>query len=82
MLVPMYPLSPSQLRGSAERSTLDSPRQWLSWRLPGIGSEIHARRPVMVQATCTFIPVVLRFPEYNSGCALHDQHGSSVPCTM
>ena len=27
----------------------------------------------MVQATCTFIPVVLRFPEYSSGCALHDQ---------
>jgi len=50
--------------------------------IPGIGSEIHARHPVMVQATCTFIPVVLRFPEYSSGCALHDQHGSSVPSTM
>jgi hypothetical protein len=37
---------------------------------------------VMVQATCTFIPVVLRFPEYSSGYALHDQHGSSVPSTM
>lgn len=36
----------------------------------------------MVQATCTFIPVVLRFPEYNSGCALHDQYGSSVPSTI
>src|SRR6266700_5417848 len=82
MLLPMYPLSPSQLRGPSERSTPDSPRQWLSWRLPGIGSETHAGHPVMVQATCTFIPVVLRFPEYSSGCALHDQHGSSVPSTM
>src|SRR6516225_130603 len=82
MLLPMYPLSPGRLRGPAERSTPDSPRQWLSWRLPGIGSEIHARHPVMVQATCTFIPVVLRFAEYRSGCVLHDQHGSSVPSAM
>jgi len=27
----------------------------------------------MVQAICTFIPAVLRFPEYSSGCALHAQ---------
>ena len=67
MLLPTYPLSPSQLRGSTERRAPDSPRQWLSWRLPEIGSEIHARHPVMVQATCTFIPVVLCFPEYSSG---------------
>lgn len=46
--------------------------------LIGVGD----RHPVMVQATCTFIPVALRFPEYSSGCALHDQHGSSVPSTM
>src|SRR6266496_6394969 len=35
----------------------------------------------IVQATCTFIPVVLCFPEYSSGCPAHDQHGSSVPST-
>jgi hypothetical protein len=31
-----------------------------------------------VQATWTFIPVVLCFPEYSSLCPAHDQHGSSV----
>src|ERR1700760_2654557 len=36
----------------------------------------------MVQATWTFIPVVLCFPEYSSLCPAHDQHGSSVPSRM
>ena len=36
----------------------------------------------MVQATWTFIPVVLCFPEYSSLCPSHDQHGSSVPSRM
>src|SRR5271166_1243005 len=36
----------------------------------------------MVQATWTFIPVVLCFPEYSSWCPSHDQHGSSVPSRM
>jgi len=43
---------------------------------------LQAHAVPMVQATCTFIPVVLCFPEYSSGCALHDQHGSSVPSAM
>src|SRR5215207_8553783 len=82
MLFPTYPLSPSQLRGSTVSRTPDSFRQWLSCRLPATGSEIQARRPARVQATCTLIPVVLCFPEYSSGLDVHDQHGSRVPSTM
>jgi DNA-directed RNA polymerase specialized sigma24 family protein len=37
--------------------------QCISWRLPSTGSEIQAISPSRVQATCTFIPVVLCFPE-------------------
>ena len=36
----------------------------------------------MVQATWTFIPVVLCFTEQSSRCAAHDQQGSSVPSTI
>src|SRR5208283_2322990 len=82
MLFPMYPLSPIQLPGSSVRRTLDSLRQYVSCRLPAIGSEIHASCPARVQATCTFMPVVLCLPEYSSGCDAHDQHGSRVPSTM
>jgi hypothetical protein len=35
--------------------------------------------PLSVQATWTFIPVVLCLPDYSSGCAAHDQQGSRVP---
>ena len=35
-----------------------------------------------MQATWTFMPVVLCLPEYSSGRVAHDQHGSSVPSTM
>ena len=40
----------------------------MSWRLPSIGSEIQEILPTSVHAICTFIPVVLCFSEYNSGC--------------
>jgi hypothetical protein len=79
---PTYPLSPIQLPGSSVSRTPDSRRQCVSCRLPSIGSEIQARLPSRVQATCTFMPVVLCLPEYNSGFEAHDQHGSSVPSTM
>src|ERR1022692_1934865 len=79
MPFPMYALSPIQLPGSSVRRTPDSLRQYVSCRLPSTGSEIHASLPARVQATCTFIPVVLCLPEYSSGCPAHDQHGSSVP---
>src|SRR6266542_6969666 len=82
MLLPTYPLSPIQSFGSRVRRTPDSFRQCVSWRLPSIGSEIQARCPDRVQVTWTFMPVVLCFPEYNSGCEAHDQQGSRVPSTM
>lgn len=66
MSLPTY-LSPTQLSGSRFSSTPDSLRQCESWRLPSIGSEIHARVPLRVQATCTFMPVVLCLPEYTFG---------------
>src|SRR5712691_10353903 len=46
-----------------------------------MGSEIHASFSARVQATWTFMPVVLCLPEYSSGREAHDQHGSSVPST-
>src|SRR5512135_3018130 len=82
MLCPMYALSPIQSRGLPIRRTSDSSMQYESWRLPLTGSEIHASVPESVQATCTFIPVVLCFPEYSSGCDAHDQQGSRVPSMM
>src|SRR5205085_7913248 len=82
MSFPMYPLSPIQ-RGAPDIARVpDSLRQYESCRLPLIASEIQARFPASVQATCTFMPVVLCLPEYSSGCEAHDQHGSSVPSTM
>src|ERR1039458_6878979 len=60
----------------------DSLRQYVSCRRPSIASEIHASPPPSVQATWTFIPVILCLPEYNSGCEAHDQHGSRLPSTM
>src|SRR5918997_5754311 len=82
MPLPTYPLSPTQFPGSCLTRTSDSRRQCASWRHPSIASEIHARSPLKVQATCTFMPVVLCLPEYSSGCEAHDQHGSRVPSTM
>ena len=67
MWLPTYPLSPFQLSGLSVRSTPDSFRQYVSCRLPSIGSEIQASRPSRVQAICTFMPVVLCLPEYSSG---------------
>src|SRR6266542_6062621 len=51
-------------------------------RVPSIASEIQDRCPDRVQATWTFMPVVLCLPEYSSGCEAHDQQGSRVPSTM
>src|SRR6266487_118630 len=79
--LPTYPLSAIQSAGSKVRRTPDSLRQWLSCRLPSMGSEIHASFSARVQATWTFRPVVLCLPEYSSGGAAHDQHGSRVPST-
>src|ERR1022692_89694 len=56
--------------------------QCMSWRLPSTGSEIQSISPSRVQATCTFIPVVLCFAEYRPGAEAQDQHGSRVPSTM
>src|SRR5215204_5202685 len=81
MSLPTYPLSPIQSLGSRVRRTPDSVRQYVSCRLPSIGSQIQARRPVRVQATWTFMPVVLCLPEYRPGRQAHDQHGSSAPST-
>src|SRR5829696_8497320 len=82
MSLPTYPLSPIQFLGFRVRRTPDSARQYVSWRLPSIASEIQARCPERVHATCTFTPVVLCLPEYSSGCDAHDQQGSRVPSTM
>src|SRR6266487_2284830 len=65
--LPTYPLSAIQSAGSKVRRTPDSLRQWLSCRLPSMGSEIHASFSARVQATWTFRPVVLCLPEYSSG---------------
>jgi hypothetical protein len=40
-------------------------------RLPLTRSEIQASFPSIVQATWTFIPVVLCLPEYNTWCRSH-----------
>src|SRR6266498_934771 len=81
MSFPTYPLLPIQLVGSSVTRASDSLMRCVSCRLPSIASEIHARRPESVQATWTFIPVVLCLPEYRPGHDAQDQHGSSVPST-
>ena len=50
----------------------------MSRLLPSTGSEIHASLPARVQATCTFMPVVLCLPEYSSGWEAHDQQGAGA----
>src|SRR6266498_2717082 len=47
--LPTYPLSAIQSAGSKVRRTPDSLRQWLSCRLPSMGSEIHASFSARVQ---------------------------------
>src|SRR6266511_3209176 len=73
MSFPTYPLSPIQLVGSSVTRASDSLMRCVSCRLPSIASEIHARRPESVQATWTFIPVVLCLPEYRPGHDAQDQ---------
>ena len=58
-------------------------RQYESWRLPLIASDIHASFPGRVQATWMFHAGSLAVPGGLAGGAeAHDQHGGRVPSTM
>src|SRR5680860_273862 len=66
--------------GSVENSRFAHRGRVVAASVDGIGDP---HTPTFeVQTTCRLSPVVLCLPEYSSGDACHDQHGTRVPSIM